>query len=374
MRRFAAIFKRNDKSDPTPVSPTSDARSGLPTKSTSVKKQSRFFRSLSAKAVLQTTTRNPPPAVPQLPLQAYSSSSSSTDSPAPATPDDDSETSPSISHRRSGQWSDRKLAPSLPVTGGSLGWDPHSHHNPSLSLPQIPTIAKSHESEDLDDGSSTTSSSPSVSSPPSVSPHISLHSLTTYALAPAFSAPPLLHLPNVPLFPRSSNFASSLPHQETMASTLHRTRLLRRLTRHDLTASEERSIATLTSRRASSTKSQILLPKPEDGAVSDAKRLSNVSQGLKRWISRPCFEDRTSVYTLGPSGRPDDVVVRNVAGGALGVAAIEVSEAIEVLAGYNVDEQSEIPWLPTLSSSSTTDLQIPAQGKRHNSSHNGPDL
>ena len=73
-----------------------------------------------------------------------------------------------------------------------------------------------------------------------------------------------------------------------------------------------------------------------------------------------------SVYTPGPSGRPDDLLVHNVIGGALGVAALEVSEAIEVLAGYSVEEQSETPWLPTLSSSSTTDLQLPVLGKCYN--------
>lgn len=71
------------------------------------------------------------------------------------------------------------------------------------------------------------------------------------------------------------------------------------------------------------------------------------------------------VYALGPSGLPDDIVVHNVAGGTLGVEALEVSEAIEVLAGYNVEERSEVPWLPTLSSPSTTDFQLPAPGKRH---------
>ena len=372
MRRLAAIFKRNDKSDATAVSSSKDPRSDLPAKSPAVKKPSRFFRSLSVKAVQPAANRNPPPSVPQVPLQAHSSSSSSTDSPAPATPDDDSEISPSISHRRSGQWSERKLAPLLPGAGGSLGWDPHSHRNASLGPPPTPTIAKSHESEDLDDRSSMTSSSPSISFQPSISPHIHLHSLTTYALAPTFPTPPLLHLPNVPLFPRSVNSASSLPHPETMTSTLHRTRLLRRLTRRDLTASEERSIATFTSRRASPAKSQFRLSKSDDGVPCDAKRVSNVSQGLKRWASRPCFEDRFAVYTPGPSGRPDDIVVHNVAGGNLGVAALEVSEAIEVLAGYNVEERSEVPWLPTLSSSSTSDLQSPVQGKRHNTSYNGP--
>jgi len=365
MRRFASLFKRSDKSDTTTVSSTSGgARSDLPSKSPSVKKPSRFLRGLSLKAVQTAAIRDPQPSAPQPPSQAYSSSSSSTDSPAPATPDDDSEIGPSISGRRSNQWSERKLAPSLLAPGGSFGSDPYS-----LGLAPIPTIAKSYESEDLDDGASVTSSSPSVSSTQPVSPHTYLHSLTTCALAPAFSAPPLLHLPNIPLFPRSANFISVLPYQETTASTLHRTQLLRRLTRRDLSISEERSVTPLTSRRTLPAKPQFLLPKSDNGALCDAKRVSNVSRGLKRWIARPCFEDRMSVYTPGPSGLPDDIVIHNVVGGALGVAALEVSETIEVLAGYDVEEQSEAPWLPTLSSSSTTDLQLSTPCERHSISH-----
>jgi len=368
MRRFASLFKRNDKSDTTTVSSASSgARSEPPTKSSSVKKQSRFFRSLSLKAVQTAAIRDPQPPVPQPPLQAYSSSSSSTDSPAPATPDDDSEIAPSIPGRKSDRWSERKLAPSLPVRGGSLG----SVLN-SPGLAPIPTIARSDDSEELDDGASVTSSSPSIASTQPVSPHAFLHSLTTCALAPAFSTPPLLHLPNVPLFPRSANPISALPYQETTASTLHRTQLLRRLTRRDLSASEERSITSFTSRRTLPAKPHFLLPKSDNGAFCDVKRVSNVSRGLQRWISRPCFEDRMSVYTLGPSGRLDDIVVQNVTGGALGVEALEVSETIEVLAGYNVEEQSEVPWLPTLSSSSTTDLQLPLPCKRYSLSHASP--
>ena len=363
MRRFASFFKRNDKSDVTGAPTSGDARSHLPAQSPSVKKQSRLFRSFSSKALQPATIRNPPTPLPQPPRQAYSSSSSSTDSPAPTTPDDDSETGPSIPSRSSHQWSDRKLSLPLPVAGGSLDWDPH--HNPSLGRPPIPPTANSFDSEDLDDGSSMISSSSSVSPPPSVSPHAYLHSLTTYALTPTFSAPPLLHLPNVPQFPRSTNFISTLSHQESMATTLHRVRILRRLARRDLTVSEDRSVASFTSRRSLPAKSQFLLSKPDNGATRDVKRVSNVSRGLKQWISRPCFEDRTSVYTLGPSGRPDDIIVHNVAGGTFGVAALEVSETIELLAGSNVEEQSETPWLPTLSSSSTTDLQLPAPCKCH---------
>lgn len=367
MRRLTSLFRRSDKSDTTTVSSaSSSARSDLPSKSPSVKKQSRFLRSLSIKSVQPALVRDPPP-VPKPPLQAYSSSSSSTDSPAPATPDDDSEIGPSISDRRSNPWSERKLPPPLSVTGGSLGWDIHSP-----DLPPIPTIAKSYDSEDLDDESSATSSSPSVSSPQPVSPHTLLHSLTTYALAPTFSAPPLLQLPNVPLFPRSVNLVSTLPSQETTASTLHRTQLLRRLARRDLSVSEERSITSFTSRRTLPARSRSPLPKSGDGTVCDVKRVGNVSQGLKRWISRPCFEDRMSVYAPGPSGRSDDILVHRVVGGALGVAALEVSETIEILAGYNVEERSEIPWLATLSSPSTTDLELPVSGKRHNLSHDKP--
>lgn len=358
MRRFVALFKRNDNTGSTTVSSNStDSGPNRTAKSSSVKKPSRFLRSLSVKSVKPAVIREQPPTVPQPPLQASSFSTSSSDSPAPATPDDDSEFASSGFHRNSNQWSERKLALPNTATGASLSWDFHQTTSPGL--PPILAVANSSDSEGLDDGSSDTSSPPSVSSPLPVSPHKSLHSFTTHTLAPAFSTPPLLHLPNVPLFPRSANPVSSLPHQETMASTLFRTQILRRLDRHDLTVSEERSIAAFTSSRSQPIKSQFLLSKLDDGPVCDLKRVSNVSRGLKQWISRPCFEDRVSVYTPGPSGQLDDVVVSNVSGGALGVAALEVSETIEILAGDNVEEQSETPWLPALSSSSTTDLQLP---------------
>jgi hypothetical protein len=168
------------------------------------------------------------------------------------------------------------------------------------------------------------------------------------------------------------NFVSSLPYQETMASTLHKTRILRRLARRDLTVSEARSVASFTSRRTLPVKSQVFLSKFDDSPASNARRISNVSRGLKQWSSRPCFEDRMFVYTPGPSGRFDDIAVHNVSGGALGVAALEVSESIELLAGYNVNERSETPWLPILSSPSTTDLHSPAPGKCHHLFHAGP--
>ena len=373
MRRFASLFKRNDRPDVTPVPSTSNARPNFSSKSTSFKKRSGFFKSLSVKAVHQAAIRElSPSAAAQQSPHAYSSSSSSTDSPAPATPDDDSEIDPSASRRGSNQWPDGKLSSPLSVTGGSLGWEPYNNTPPSI--PPVPAIAGSSGSEELDDidESSMTSSSFTVSSPlPAVTSHTSLHSLTTSALSPSFSAPPLLHQPNVPLFPRSANLISTLPYRETMASTLHRTQILRRLTRRNLTASEERSVSAFTSRRVSPVKSQLLLSKSNAGPVSacDVKRVSNISQGLKQWVSRPCFEDRVSVYTLGPSGRSDDIIMHSVSGGALGVAALEVSAAIEVLAGCDVEEQSETPWLLTLSSSSTTDLRLPASGKRHHSSH-----
>lgn len=356
MRRFVSLFKRNDKSDSTTVSSTStDSRPHRTTKPPSVKKQSRFLRTLSVKSVKPGLIREPPPAIPQPPLQASSFSTSSSDSPAPATPDDDSEFAPNGFHRNSNQWSERKLTLPLSGAGGSLGWD--LHQTSFQTLPPIPTVAKPSDFEDLDNGSSGTSSPASVSPPLPVSPDISLHSFTTYALSPSFSAPPLLYLPNVPLFPRSANSVSSLPHREGMASTLFRTQMLRRLERHDLTVSEERSIAPFASSRSLPAKSQFLPSKLDDGPVCDLKRVTNVSQGLKQWVSRPCFEDRMFVYTPGSSGRPDDVIVCNVSGGVFGVEALEVSEAVEILAGYGVREQSEPPQSSSLSSS-TTDLRV----------------
>lgn len=364
MRRFASLFKRNDNSASTTISST-DAlpRSTRTTEPPPVKKQARFFRSLSLKSVKAAVIREPLPPVPHPPLQASSFSTSSTDSPAPATPDDDSEFAPSVSHRNSNQWPERRLTLPHPVAAGSFDWDPHRNSSPSL--PPIQTVAKPPYSEDSDDASSTASSPHSVSSSFPVSPLKPLHSSTAYALSPTFSAPPLLYLPNVPLFPRSANSVSSLPHQETTASTLFRTHILRRLERRDLTVSEERSIAPFTPSRALPAKPQFLLSKLDDGPICDLKRVSNVSQGLKHWISRPCFEDRMSVYTPGPSGRPDDIAVHTVSGGPFGVAALEVSETLEFLAGYNVEGRSEMPWLPASSVSSMTDLQFSTSGKRY---------
>ena len=354
MRRLASLFKRNDKSASISSSST-DSRPDRTTKLPSAKSHSRLFKSLSVRTVKPAAIREPSPQLSQPPLHASSLSTSSTDSPSPATPDDDYEFAPNGSHRNSNQWPERKLVLPLPTSGASFDW------NPSLSLPPISIVSDPSDPKD-DDGSSTTSSSPSVSSP--VSPHQSLQSLTTCALAPTFSAPPLLYLPNVPLFPRSINSLSSLPHQETVAARLFRTQMLRRLQRRDLSVSEERSIASFTSHRSFSVKSQFpLVSKLDNGPVSDLKRVSNVSQGLKQWVSRPCFEDRVSVYTPGPSGRPDDIIERNVSGGVLGVAALELSEIVQVLAGHNVQEQSELPWLPALSSSSTTDLELSNPGK-----------
>ena len=79
-----------------------------------------------------------------------------------------------------------------------------------------------------------------------------------------------------------------------------------------------------------------------------------------------------SVYVPGPSGRPDDVIVHNVSGGAFGVAALEVSEVIELLAGYSVEEHSETPWVPPLSISLTTDLPLLTPGESYHLSHDEP--
>jgi hypothetical protein len=151
----------------------------------------------------------------------------------------------------------KEIGPPLPAcrwfvrTGIPTRAPPRAFHQfqPSPSLPTLRTWTTSPPRPPLHLRSP---------SPLPVSPHKSLHSLTTSALSPTFSAPPLLHLPNVPLFPRSANSISSLPHQETMASTLHRTQILRRLARRDLTVSEERSIAHFTSRRTSP--AQITVP------------------------------------------------------------------------------------------------------------------
>jgi len=66
-------------------------------------------------------------------------------------------------------------------------------------------------------------------------------------------------------------------------------------------------------------------------------QISAFSAGIRHWIKRDCFEDKYSEYLPSEEG----VQVRRITGSSFGVAALEYSEILDILA-YPDDYASDI--------------------------------
>jgi hypothetical protein len=282
---------------------------------------------------------------------AHSSSASSTGSVSLRTPEDDRIGPPHGGRSPSGRkawfpWltpkkSDLQTQSQRPPSF----WSDSLSSVPSPTVPLVPSrIIPDHPTESDDDDTSSEESSESESEAPSrpfpaptksdstnrtVSPISFLNALATNNTPPPFSSPPLLHYPNAPIFPRSSNASRSLPFRNTMESTLHRNRLLQRLQRGHLTPTDRRLLATLGPRAPSAAQRRSLV-QPEEGARYDLTHVRSFSVGLKRWIARPYFEERSVVSVPDEAGT---VVWTTIKGSGFGVWALEVSETLELMAG-----------------------------------------
>lgn len=159
------------------------------------------------------------------------------------------------------------------------------------------------------------------------------------------TSPPLFQSPDAISFPRSSNSSRRLRRRETLESELHKKSLLARLAR--LSPSAESQIAPLASKS--------VVPKPQnhrnfqDDIFPLADSVSFYSSGLENWVSRPCFEDRLQLWTRSDSG---EIIRTRIPGSHLGVAALEFSESLELLAGAlpesDEDVEAEIAFVPAL--------------------------
>ncbi|KAH9951609.1 hypothetical protein B0H21DRAFT_887998 [Amylocystis lapponica] len=388
MRRLAAVFapRRSDRSDA--ASSAADDRSAPeqgPLQTLSKKPSSaRFFRSLSRKAQ--------PPAAPIVVYELAQPSSSSSSSAGPSTPDDDRGSFVrSHDQKHWSPWPADHTVPAKPVLvpvqarsvlhqhAQASNHSVRSPTHPIRSPPQGPDSDPEEDDDDSDASSDANHDAPPSSLPKAVVPQVvrapanvprqsasrlgtipaHARALTANSIHAAFSPPPLLHVPNAPLFPRSCNPSRLLPLQDTLLSHMFKTHLLRRL-EHGLTPSEERSLAAL-SRRPPPPPLTPMAPSLtlDDTAVADAKRVSKHGEGLRRWAERPCFEDRMVLYvpaetSAGGAERSaaTGIVSVHVSGTGFGVAALEISETLELLSGlYDPDaeaqpEQQEAPWAP----------------------------
>ncbi|KAH7887668.1 hypothetical protein F5I97DRAFT_1805631 [Phlebopus sp. FC_14] len=319
MRRIASVFAaRRDRADAP--SSTSSNEDSLPQRG-SQKSKGTVFDSLSRKVAH--------PTLPSLVASelANSSSSSSCGSTTLRTPDDD--TLPRLPSKR-GNWKSWLGAkkPADHLDEARHHRQPHPTGPTPKGVPHQPKVNPTNDTDDASEDESYHSGGlPHHSSPSkhAASAHTNLRMLITDSLIPHPTSSPLLDLAETTSFPRSCHRSRHLPRQETMESQLHKKVLLIRL--DHLSRSEELSIAPFASKVVvTATKA---LRDPQHDFLPDAGSVTTHSKGLRSWVSRPCYEDRVRVWTRQETG---DITCTRVPGSSFGVAALEFSEPLELLA------------------------------------------
>lgn len=160
--------------------------------------------------------------------------------------------------------------------------------------------------------------------------------LTKNSLAPPLPISPFVQHSLGPIYPRSSNQPRVLPRRLPMIAVMMKKRLLTRLEDSSfiLPSSEESFLHFFNSRPTSS---EVSFQKTLTFDTSYPERTTRIfrsSPGLRRWISRPCFEDRYVVFA--PEG--NDVKCRTISGSSLAIAALEYSEYLDVLVDPEFDQ------------------------------------
>jgi hypothetical protein len=233
-------------------------------------------------------------------------------------------------------------------------------------VPVLQPSSRGQLADETEDESSSESENDSEIAPPSanlaltVSPtilanyRINLRAMIASSLQPPFSPPPFVNLDGLPIFPRSCNIRSSLYTQESIETRMHKTRILHRLDHQQIPRAQELSIISF-GMRPTPTSNRPSLQLDEE-VVPSTFQIRTYSQGLQRWALRPCFEDRVVVWF--PEEGTENVMCTRVTGTSLGVAALEISEALDMLAG-TIAEDSDVE---SPSTNSNNSLAFPAGG------------
>ncbi|KIJ70045.1 hypothetical protein HYDPIDRAFT_23193 [Hydnomerulius pinastri MD-312] len=335
MRRIASVFVSSRRADkPDAPSTTSSNEETVPRRD-SQKKKSRVFNSLSRKV---TATALPP--LPSLLASelAGSSSSSSSGSTTLRTPDDDGLPRTPSKKGNWKLWLGAKKPPQDLVEETKF---------PSWQSPPLPKTGLRPPNVDLSnetdaDDASTQYGAESYDHDGETSFHVyspqqiaqarsNARTMIMNSLIRHSTSPPVLQLVDAISFPRSCNNSRHLPRKETMESELHKKSLLARL--NSLSRSAESSIAPLASKTLTSISETS--PNFQDDFLPSADSVSLDSKGLRTWVERPCYEDRVRVWAREVSG---DIICTRVPGSRFGVAALEFSERVELLAGAFEEE------------------------------------
>lgn len=341
MRRMSSVFvsRRADKPD----APSSNDNGPLSPEAAKPKAGLRMFNSLSRKAIPQ-----------QLFASGSSSSASSGGSAELRTPDDEE-----LPHIRmpgqKGSWKSWLGAKNLDRAEGDTkaAWlPPFSTAGVALRPPPMVT---SNETDDASSDSDSEADHPQDPPTPNLTQSITQarHSMRAIILNSSTdgdrpSCPPLLDIPHNTPFPRSCLRVGHVRRRDTLESKMHKAVLLRTL--EPLSPAEERSLAPLGSRSVTLVK-EAPAYNPDFDTWPRAQFLRSNSEGLGNWVARPCYEDRVLVWTREElSGQ---IVTSSISGSQFGVAALEFSESLQILAGLlsDIDDGFDPPAEPQPESS-----------------------
>ncbi|KAF6762259.1 hypothetical protein DFP72DRAFT_1061526 [Ephemerocybe angulata] len=170
------------------------------------------------------------------------------------------------------------------------------------------------------------SQSPTTSTPPSPALALSNFSvLIRNGLVRTTAQPsPFIQPASGPIYPRSCNRPQVLRSTTSLRSSTLKKRLRRRL--DDPSFLPDPSILVLGSRPTPVELAPSVLPDCDIPYPDRSMKILSSSPGVHRWICRPCFEDRFTIFLSTEAGVQSKPVSSSFA-----VAALEYSEALDVM-------------------------------------------
>lgn len=346
MRRLAAIFSFSSKRDRS--SPSDQPQSS--------NKHLHLLLTPPSLHASSSTVSTPHPGSASDHPQSSSSSSGSTSLSLP-TPEEDSQPTSLARKPNRRSWKDwlggKRPEPDLPPLSGfpkPEGWD-RDERPPTLQLSDPRTRHRARKvsgnivDKPLEDSDNDQSIRSSINRPRLVaSPERARHNLEILInndFDPPLSGTPFLQRSPDHLFPRSCNQLRTTPVFDMRHHMLKR-QLLKRL--QHLSAEDAKEILPFSLRNTPAPLPALNLPSHEVVYPPKSAQIFFASPGIRRWISRPCFEDRFSVFL--PSG---DGIRQTPVVGSLAVAALEYSELLDAMVDPDFD-----PSLPPSESSQDT--------------------
>ncbi|KAF9495407.1 hypothetical protein BDN71DRAFT_1430992 [Pleurotus eryngii] len=354
MRRFASVFlPKRDKNESK--------------KSAAAPRKAEEAASLAIHTAVSPAHSLPPP----LNLTSHSSdraqsSSSSTASASIQTPDDESPLSRSPTKKSWKSWlgtvKSRKLKRGHPnhsrtsLHAREPKYDADAHPLPFLHLPpqgnrrlldpstfRLETTAPP-STDGSDDANILLANDADSNHPDPFIARANVRKLTQRRLQDATCLPPFANVAGSPLFPKSCN-ALGLPKQRALLATMFRQRLLRRLDGDGIPMDDPdiMHFASLNLGQYVPPRASLMSSSIDISSVPTDFHVSGFSTGVRRWISRPCFEERYLVWL------PEDGVIvrKGISGTSFAVLDLEFSEAMEVTAGFDAGSPTPVDAAPT---------------------------